>query len=216
MTDPNIVVQLFIIKRQIKKDMFKIWLLILLFIGVNNVYSQKTDRKIKNTDKEKLRVSMPNQNDFGKNNIIRIFQGYKSNKLSYIKFYYNESDSTKEGLLTNFSGEYSKAFDLNFPADSLMLQKLHPDLRLPEIPTVNANTIDRNAVNSYHYDIAELIRYRDSTLYIYTWGYTMSSNPGYGMPVKYKGDIKDLEKYIAKEVNALSFANPVEILIFCR
>lgn len=213
--DLYIVAQLFITKGQIRKDMFKIWLFIFGFICVSNAYSQPKVGEIKIPDKGQLKVSMPDQNDFGKSSIVRIFHGYDSNKLSYVKFYYNESDSTKEGFLNTFFKEYSKAFDLNFPADSLMLAKLYPDLRFPEIPIITPQTIYRKADNRYHYDIAEVSRYRDSTLYLYTRGYDMSSDPGYGMPVKYKGDIKDLEKHIAKEVNTLSFSNKVDsVLIF--
>lgn len=155
--------------------------------------------QIKISDKGLLKITECKKAAFKNPEINHIYYSFESGRVKYIKIYFKDSSTTKNPSLASLR-EQSKAFDLTFRGDSLMLMKDYPSLHVPSVPYLTSQTIFRKKDNSIDYVIAEATQYTDSIDYIYTRGYTIPYGNGYGMHAKYYGSLKDLAMQIRKRL----------------
>lgn len=143
---------------------------------------------------EELKITVPQKNEFKSQSLLYFNVGYINRKAAYIKIYENGTDE-------------NKYFDLNFDADKFMLRQNYSSIDLPSPLTVISQDIYANQSKDF-YEIRRVSIYPDSTIFFYSKNIVFDEkNTLWGIPVKYKGNMSEIQKEIADNLKTKEVKN---------
>ena len=174
----------------------KFFLLLLTFLFSLNGFSQTNNAEI-SQENEQIKVLSLEKEPIKDDYINYVDVIYSNQKASYIKIYLRE--------ITQFNGldEDHKYYDLNFEGDRFILNQNYPWLNLPDIKEIQAKYLNADLNNTIKY-LSKISLYRDSAVYYFSDNIDFHGNiPPWGFPVKYLGDINNLQQQIATQLSSL-------------
>ena len=196
-------------------------ILILFFCKLTHVSSQSIhpNSEISYEDKKILKITVPAKNELpGLHKPKHISFQYINNQIQTVTFQYSKSDSNSFDFLKAQLQGYSKFYDLEFIADSILLHRDYPDLVIPAIPHIKSEFLYDGRKRSSVFYISSIVLYKDSTAYGFTQDFEFPNDgAGAGLSVRLKSNVKDLKKNISMKLDKNSKSDSIIIeLIMSR
>lgn len=169
------------------------YILIIAFLCIlTEARCQNVDNGIFLGKRKQIKICFPIKNDFGNNNVKKIYLFFHKKEPSFIKVHI-------VNLTKNI--EKNEYYDLGFEGDIFMLKQKYPKIPSPLLPVISGQNVYGTKDTTRLFNISSASIYPDSTVLVYNEGFEEEIEHTYwGVPVKYESSISEIENKIAKQI----------------